>query len=276
MLKRMYMQHVKLSALKSIILSYLATILKGMLSALWWLVRGPYDALSVARASEEASIRSMYRSVTWWLPPLVHGSAEGTYRAMADLLGNSVFFIVLLLNAIRHVLIRNTRPRAQSLLDGLVYGFKGLMMDTFLWTWVEQTVLQTRIAYQDSGSTWASATFLTWLIILPLGPCLGVLNFVASVCEGLAHILLHEEAQFAPFEPQRVVDSEAWSPFLDMQDAFRSFNGEGPSAGDQDMETEKPRSPRADSSRMWIFRALADDDEMMKVFHRPVQRVLHS
>merc|ERR1711924_390787 len=48
-----------------------------------------------------------------------------------------------------------------------------------------------------------------------MGPILGVCHFLACVCEGLANALLHEEAQFAPFEPQRTTFSIAVDPSLD-------------------------------------------------------------
>jgi hypothetical protein len=38
---------------------------------------------------------------------------------------------------------------------------------------------------------------------VPLGPIFGVVHFFAAVFEGFANALLQEEAQFAPFEPQR-------------------------------------------------------------------------
>lgn len=36
-----------------------------------------------------------------------------------------------------------------------------------------------------------------------MGPFFGILHFFAAVFEGFANALLQEEAQFAPFEPQR-------------------------------------------------------------------------
>mmetsp|Transcript_21896 Transcript_21896/g.62886 ORF Transcript_21896/g.62886 Transcript_21896/m.62886 type:complete len:203 (+) Transcript_21896:3-611(+) len=202
---------------------------------------------------------------------------------MADLLGNTIFFIVLFLNAVRHALIGTTRPRAQSLLDGLVYGCRGLVMDMFLITWMQQMALQTRIAYQDWGTIWAIVKFVRWVLLSPFGPILGALNFVASFCEGLAHILLHEEAQFAPFEPQRIVESEAWSPFLEMQDALKGFVGGEPSLLVRGGFADRTSAPRPEEPKKWwlfqmerVRRAIADDDEVMERVRRPVQYALHS
>uniref|UniRef100_A0A7S2KXE0 Uncharacterized protein n=1 Tax=Zooxanthella nutricula TaxID=1333877 RepID=A0A7S2KXE0_9DINO len=204
---------------------------------------------------------------------------------MADLLGNSVFFAVLLSNAIRHFLIRSARPRAQSLLDGLVYGFRGFLLDAFMVTSLQQLLLQTRIAYQDWGNIWATIVFCVWLLKLPLGPFLGALNFAASCGEGLAHILLHEEAQFAPFEPQRTVESEAWSPFWDIQDAFRddAFADRSsvvlPSLGRDSTEpAPEPEVPK----KWWLFqmrrvaRIMADDEEVMDRVRRTIQPALQT
>lgn len=41
---------------------------------------------------------------------------------------------------------------------------------------------------------------------MPLGPLFGILHFFAAIFEGFANALLQEEAQFAPFEPQRNFD----------------------------------------------------------------------
>jgi len=283
-LKRKYTRNVKYSALRSLILSYLATIVKGMVNALWWLFRGPYDALTVA--SERGGPQR--HRFTWWIPPLVNGSAEGTYRAMADLLGNTVFFLVLCLNAIRHLTLRTTRPRAQSLLDGIVYGFQGFILDTFFVTSTQQLLLQTRIAYQDWGGIWAFMVFWLWLLRLPFGPLLGVLHFAASCCEGLAHILLHEEAQFAPFEPQRTVESEAWNPFTDQHDALRGLSTvEGQYGSSSHLSSHligghaANHAPQTEVPKNWMLlqrltRAVADDDAVMQRIRRPVQAALHS
>ena len=59
-----------------------------------------------------------------WVSPLIHGLGEGTYRAMAEFIGNSVFGIVLILNAVRHLILNTGRHRTQSILDGFVYGLR--------------------------------------------------------------------------------------------------------------------------------------------------------
>ncbi|CAJ1460790.1 unnamed protein product, partial [Effrenium voratum] len=48
-----YKRKARNSALLSVFLSYMAAILKGSLNALWWLARGPYDALDAAKQSYE-------------------------------------------------------------------------------------------------------------------------------------------------------------------------------------------------------------------------------
>ncbi|CAE8581421.1 unnamed protein product, partial [Polarella glacialis] len=48
-LKRMYKRKATYSAVWSVFLSYTAAVLKGILNALWWLARGPYDASQMHR-----------------------------------------------------------------------------------------------------------------------------------------------------------------------------------------------------------------------------------
>jgi len=195
-----YKRKARNSALLSVTLSYMAAILKGSMNALWWLARGPYDAVDAALPSAEEK-----RPWFYWVEPLVQGLAEGTYRAFAELVGNSLFGIVLVLNSIRQLILGVPRPRAQSFLDGILLGFAGLVIDTFL-TPARQLVLQTQVAYHDWGIFHASIVFVLCLLRISLGPALGVLHLAASSIEGLANLLLHEEAQFAPFETQRSVE----------------------------------------------------------------------
>eukprot|EP00439_Symbiodinium_sp_Y106_P022261 s449_g2.t1 len=133
-----YKRKARNSALLSVTLSYMAAILKGSMNALWWLARGPYDAVDAALPSAEER-----RPWFYWVEPLVQGLAEGTYRAFAELVGNSLFGIVLVLNSIRQLILGVPRPRAQSFLDGILLGFAGLVIDTFL-TPARQLVLQTQ------------------------------------------------------------------------------------------------------------------------------------
>eukprot|EP00913_Durusdinium_trenchii_P032427 g30362.t1 len=114
-----------------------SALLSGSMNALWWLARGPYDALDAANQSEGE------RDWFFWVDPFVQGLSEGTYRAFAELVGNALFGVVLILNSIRQVILGVPRPRAQSFLDGIVQGFFGLIVDTFL-TPMRQLVLQTQ------------------------------------------------------------------------------------------------------------------------------------
>eukprot|EP00434_Breviolum_minutum_P000338 symbB.v1.2.000283.t1/scaffold23.1/size449444/10 len=198
----LYKRKARNSALLSVMLSYMAAILKGSMNALWWLARGPYDALDAANQSEGE------RDWFFWVDPFVQGLSEGTYRAFAELVGNALFGVVLILNSLRQVILGVPRPRAQSFLDGILQGFYGLVVDTFL-TPMRQLVLQTQIAYHDWGILRASVVFCLCLLRVFLGPALGALHLAASVLEGLANLLLHEEAQFAPFEMQRAPEPEA-------------------------------------------------------------------
>lgn len=197
----LYKRKARNSALLSVMLSYMAAILKGSMNALWWLARGPYDALDAANQNEGE------RDWFFWVDPLVQGLSEGTYRAFAELVGNALFGVVLILNSIRQVILGVPRPRAQSFLDGILQGFFGLVVDTFL-TPMRQLVLQTQIAYHDWGISRASLVFCLCLLRVFLGPFLGLLHLCASILEGLANLLLHEEAQFAPFELQRAPEPE--------------------------------------------------------------------
>jgi hypothetical protein len=272
-LKRTYKEKVVYSALRSIVLSYLATTVKALINALWWLARGPYDAVKVTSQGVAAGSRSYI----WWVSPLVYGTAEGTYRAMAELVGNTIFAIVLLLNMIRQLVLGLPRARANSLLDGLALGFRGLILDTFF-TPTRQLVLQTQMAYQDWGIVTAVIRCCLYLVLVPLGPPLGALHFVAACFEGLANILLHEEAQFAPFEPQRTVESI--STGLSLGD--RSLEGRTISRGASAFEDSVAPAQSIEGSRRWtlvtMFREsrrlltrATDDDHVMDGFVKVTQ-----
>jgi len=164
---RKYKGMVKYYAIWSIILSYSAALLKGLLNALWWLARGPFDALTVARDARLRQPGQWWHidSVMWWVSPLIHGASEGLYRALAELIGNTIFGIVLILNAIRHLVLGVTRKRAHGILDGFMYGVQGLFLDTFV-TPFSQLYFQTmkcdfnnwdstkEDSMVDSGATW--------------------------------------------------------------------------------------------------------------------------
>ncbi|CAJ1458983.1 unnamed protein product [Effrenium voratum] len=172
-----YKRKARNSALLSVFLSYMAAILKGSLNALWWLARGPYDALDAAKQSYEGP-----RPWLFWVDPVVQGLAEGTYRAFAELVGNSLFGVVLILNIIRQVILGVPRRRAQGFMDGILQGFSGLVVDSTL-TPVRQLLLQTQIAYHDWGVFRASVVFCLCLFRIVLGPALGVLHLAASSIE---------------------------------------------------------------------------------------------
>lgn len=306
-----YKSKATYSAMYSVILSYLATILKALLNAIWWLGRGPYDSVTVAKQSREKSGETC--GYFWWLSPwvlspFVHGTSEGTYRALAELVGNTTFGAVLIFNGFRQMILGTARPRAQSLLDGFVLGVQGLMLDTFV-TPFQQLVVQTQVAHQDWGAFTAILVLFFSLARLPLGPGLGLLHFAAASCEGLASVLLHEEAQFAPFEAQRTVESESVAVELGStlqaeQSAvtehlpWRESPWPSPApeaAGAQDRtvsgglgglptnEAPAPRQP----NRRWRFREklanvgrsltrmLADDDLVMDHVQMPMQYALN-
>jgi len=203
-----YTKHIKMSALKSVVIFYFGNSLMGIMSALVWLGRGPRDALEVCWESGGDS-------PLWWLQPLFYGMAEGVYRALAELVGNLIVFLVVILNTTRHIIIGTPRKRASGILDGFFHGFWGLVVDcTFTPSW--QLLVQVRLTHQDWGFHWACAVFSISLIRIPLGPFIGVLHFLASVLEGIANTLLHEEAQFAPFEVQRTVESVTLDQMVDV------------------------------------------------------------
>lgn len=140
--------------------------------------------------------------LSWWIGPLTHGFAEGLYRAMAELIGNVFLSIVFALNFVYRFLLGVARPRATSILDGFTLGIRGLIWDT-LTTPISQCVRLTRSYLHDYGKRWAFCACLIGLCRVPLGPFFGLLHFLAAIFEGFANALLQEEAQFAPFEPQR-------------------------------------------------------------------------
>ncbi|CAK9103948.1 unnamed protein product [Durusdinium trenchii] len=285
----LYKRKARNSALLSVILSYMASILKGSMNALWWLARGPYDALDAANQSEGE------RDWFFWVDPFVQGLSEGTYRAFAELVGNALFGVVLILNSIRQVILGVPRPRAQSFLDGIVQGFFGLIVDTFL-TPMRQLVLQTQIAYHDWGLGRAIPVFCLCLLRVFLGPALGALHLAASSIEGLANLLLHEEAQFAPFEMQRAPEPEparTVTGVLSMQARFQSSvlsptqapamprsGGRTPPTNSQGLKSLKMGEAQSWWKRRYgslnsLTEMLADDDAVMDRMQLPVQYALN-
>jgi hypothetical protein len=255
---------VKWQAVRSIILSYVAIVVKGLINAVWWLARGPFDALTVAR--ETTSRQSMkwweLDALLWWVSPVIHGISEGMYRALAEVIGNTVFGIVLILNALRHVILGATRKRAHGILDGLVYGVQGLILDTVA-TPFTQLYYQTNVAYQDWGYSMALIVFGLCVvrILLLFGPILGVFHLLACWCEGLANALLHEEAQFAPFEGQRRTESISFEPLVDDSTASWQSDLGGTTSHVQNMKMALPK-------KWFLFsrakRVVLDDDEVME------------
>lgn len=140
--------------------------------------------------------------ISWWIGPFWHGFAEGCYRWMAELIGNVFLSLVFGLNFVYRLLLGVGRQRATSILDGFVLGIRGLIADTLV-TPINQCVRLTRQTLHDYGKLWAFVACMYGLLRVPLGPFFGILHFFAAVFEGFANALLQEEAQFAPFEPQR-------------------------------------------------------------------------
>eukprot|EP00929_Paragymnodinium_shiwhaense_P101352 TRINITY_DN64369_c0_g3_i1.p1 TRINITY_DN64369_c0_g3~~TRINITY_DN64369_c0_g3_i1.p1 ORF type:complete len:4057 (+),score=754.11 TRINITY_DN64369_c0_g3_i1:92-12262(+) len=292
-----YKRRMKYSFLTSIIVSYLFAILKALVNAVTWLVRGPFDAVTVAynqggRSPDEKA--SSTRPCLWWVSPLVHGTAEGTYRALAEIVGNAAFGVVLIMNAVRHIVFGTTRPRGQSILDGLAYGFKGLLVDTFILPF-SQLGSQTQVAYQDWGLLHSTLIFFLGLLRVPLGVVVGAMNFVASSLEGLANVLLHEEAQFANFEPQRTVESVSLArgdpshklDFLSTTSLHADAISPNALSSHNDERSPLPESNAAGANRWWVFRqplehmsrvgrVMLDDDAVMDLVQERTQMVLNA
>jgi len=272
-LKRKYRKIVKYSAVRSIILSYVAIVIKGILNAIWWLARGPFDAIYVAFDAMPWELTRWWHPAAWlwWVEPFIRGLSEGTYRALAELVGNTVFGLVLILNALRHIILGTTRKRAHGILDGLVYGVQGLVLDTVA-TPFTQMYHQTMVASQDWGNSMALFVFVLCILRIPYGPILGVFHFLACCCEGLANALLHEEAQFAPFEAQRRTEGMVADPLHD--DSSVSW-GEG-QLSDSTRSTNTLALPHSTDNKWWIpsfnrakqrvktaKRVVTDEDEAM-------------
>jgi len=262
-LKRKYRKIVKYSAIRSIILSYVATVLKGLCNALWWLFRGPFDALIVSWESPSRKGKRWWslQSLLWWVSPLIRGFSEGMYRSLVEIVGNTVFFIVLILNAIRHLILGSTRKRAHGILDGLVYGFQGLLLDIIV-TPLTRMVSQTTVAYQDWGNSMAVFVFVLCSVrlLFGAGPVLGVFHLLACVCEGLANALLHEEVQFAPFEGQRRTESVVFDPQVDESAYHSDMDVSRHISNVQNMKMPLPK-------KWWLFSkakmVVTDDDAVM-------------
>eukprot|EP00928_Gymnodinium_smaydae_P033159 TRINITY_DN23828_c0_g2_i3.p1 TRINITY_DN23828_c0_g2~~TRINITY_DN23828_c0_g2_i3.p1 ORF type:complete len:285 (-),score=62.00 TRINITY_DN23828_c0_g2_i3:110-964(-) len=239
--------------------------------------RGPYDAFIVAYRKRSKS------KLLWMVHPLVHGTAEGTFRAMAELVGNMAFGVVLFLNAVRHLLLGTTRPHAPSILDGLAYGFRGLLLDTLV-TPFTQLFRQTETAYQDWGPVTAFIIFLLSIIRMLGGSVLGLLNFVACCLEGLANVLLHEEAQFANFEPQRSIEprAEIGSNYDDgavVGDGANVLDMMEMMSSSRERTTHRARGhagvgPLGFIERMQkVGRAMMDEDEVMEMVLRGTESI---
>jgi hypothetical protein len=275
--KGRYKEKVTYSAVWSIILSYAAALLKGVWNAVLWLFRGPFDALTVARETRHMQPKRKRRcweeiiacggicdKVLWWVSPLIHGLSEGMYRALAELIGNSIFVVVLILNAIRHLILGATRKRATSILDGVLYGIHGLVLDTLV-TPFTQLYHQTTVAYQDWGKSMVVLVFLLCVvrILLCMGPILGVFHFLACFAEGLANALLHEDAQYAQFEARRKTESVIYDPMTDENSIPLD-------------DIDEVMSPERQETG-WFSRAkeVTDDEVVMQAIAAPVQRALN-
>lgn len=266
-----YKDKVKYSAVRSIILSYVATVFKGLLNAVWWLARGPFDALVVAKevGSRQKGKPWCYESCLWWVSPLIYGLSEGMYRALAEVIGNTVFGLVLFLNMVRHIIFGVTRRRAQGILDGMMFGFQGLLFDSLILPF-SQLYFQTMTAHQDWGWSTAAVVFVlcTMRILLGLGPVMGVFHFLSCCCEGIANVLLHEEAQFAPFENQRRINPVIFDPITDDPLDGLQLSNEKATPVREPTSSTLPR-------KWWLFTrardVMTDDDEVMEKMMQALQ-----
>jgi len=87
-----------------------------------------------------------------------------------------------------------------------------------------------------------------------------VFHLLACCGEGLANALLHEEAQFAPFEAQRRIESVVFDPLMD---EFTTHIESDPTVSAQHVSQMKMSLPK----KWWLFsrakRVVMDDDEVM-------------
>jgi len=154
-------------------------------------------------------VKDVDRSLSFrqWYVEIVYGTREGFYRAMAEALG-SMFQTVNFLASLVYKMffLGQSRPRAQSVLDGFAKGMQGMVRDC-LSTPTLQLIEQTEHAYHDRGVVVMIIVFLLCCVRVPLGPAIGLLHFVAIVCEGFANALLDEAQQFTPFAPQRFLET---------------------------------------------------------------------
>jgi len=286
-LQEKYKRRMKFSFTISIIVSYLAAIVKALVNAIMWLGRGPFDSVLVAyqqsRQVVGAGGEPQPRSFLWWVSPLIYGTAEGTYRGLAELVGNTAFGIVFFLNTFRHIAVGTARPRIQSILDGLAFGFRGFFMDTLI-TPFSQSYFQTQTAYQDWGAITACVIFVLSVLRVPFGSLFGLMNLIACSLEGLANVLLHEEAQFANFEPQRITEplpsKSSWLSAQTSQHQARLSQGV-----DEKEQRQYRAGTDSGSSTHWfswrrpwktvqhVTRAMMDDDQVMDMVAKRTQNV---
>merc|ERR550537_1244766 len=116
--------------------------------------------------------------------------------------------------------------------------------------------------------------FTLCVLRIPYGPIMGVCHLLACFCEGLANALLHEEAQFAPFEAQRRTEGIVADPLTDESSASVSWD-DGARTTDAQAQpvltspgsTEKkwwlPAFNRAKLKVKTAKRVVTDEDEAM-------------
>lgn len=114
-----------------------------------------------------------------------------------------------------HKLMGGSRPRPPSILDSIILGFDGLLLDTFYRPWVS-LFNEPKISLNKGNSTLKTVCIIIGCILrCVFAPIFGLLNLFASITEGFANTLIGDFERFsrvqerAEFETEKVHNAVA-------------------------------------------------------------------
>lgn len=107
-----------------------------------------------------------------------------------------------------HKLMGGSRPRPPSILDSIILGLDGLILDTFYRPWVS-LVTQPIISINKGNSTFKTTCIIIGCILRCIfSPVFGLLNFSASITEGFANTLIGDFERFSRVQERAEFETE--------------------------------------------------------------------
>ncbi|SBS92491.1 conserved Plasmodium protein, unknown function [Plasmodium ovale curtisi] len=107
-----------------------------------------------------------------------------------------------------HKLMGGSRPRPPSILDSIILGFDGLLLDTFYRPWVS-LFTEPKVSLNKGNSTLKTSCIVIGCILRCLfSPLFGLLNFFASITEGFANTLIGDFERFSRVQERAEFETE--------------------------------------------------------------------